>query len=38
MGEDDIISQLAFSLDIKSNNIDDINEKFYSDEKRPDCD
>ena len=36
MGKDDIISQLKLSLDIESDNIDYINEEFYSDGKRPD--
>ena len=38
MGEDDLISQLAFSLDIEGDKIDDINEYFYSDGKSPDYD
>ena len=36
MGKDDLISQLAFSFDIESDKIKNINEKFYSDRKRPD--
>ena len=36
MGEDDLISQLSLSFDIESDNIDNINEEFYSDCERPD--
>ena len=34
MGENDIISQLTFSFDIESDNIDNIKEKFDSEGKR----
>ena len=36
MAKDNIISQLAFSLDIESGDIDDIKEGFYSYITRPD--
>ena len=36
MYEGDLISQLTFSLDIESDKIENINEKFYLDIKRPD--
>ena len=38
MCKGDLISQLAFSLDIKSYKIENINEEFYLDSKRPDYD
>ena len=38
MGKDSLIPQLALSLDIKSDNIDDINEEFYSEGNKPDYD
>ena len=36
MGKDDLIPELAFSFNIESDKIYDINEEFYSDGKRPD--
>ena len=38
MGKDDLIPELAFSFNIESDKIYDINEEFYSDGKRPDYD
>ena len=38
MCKGDLIPQLALSLDIKSDKIDNINEDFYLDGKRPDYD
>ena len=38
MCKGDLIPQFALSLDIKSDNIDDINEEFYSEGNKPDYD
>ena len=38
IGEDHIISQLAFSFDIESDKIDNISEELYPRRKRPDHD
>lgn len=35
MGKDDLIPQLKLSSDIESDNVDNINEEFYLDNKRP---
>ena len=38
MGKDNLISQLAFLVDLESEKNYDANEDFCSDGKRPDCD
>ena len=38
MDRDDLISQLTLSLEIESDKIDDMNEEFHQDNKRPNYD